>query len=210
MANASNGLRGFIAQSMDGRKASTRIFQEPFVYGFGTWTWTCPRTGYWKFASHGPGAFGNSGVGAASGAYAEKTVRLVKGQQVALIVGREGTDTTVTFPPGTFNGAAMTAGSASGVTAGAASGGDLMYPGSPSNGGGPGVAGQGPGGGVAGSGVEVGAGAPGTLQYPGGRGGDQGATVYAATGATPGAGGGWATNNQAGGDGRTVIAWIKP
>jgi len=169
---SSDQLRGFVAQAMAARKK--QIFQEPQEFpNAGSFSFSPPRPGRWKFVGWGPGGDGNNGATAgASGAYIEVTRYLTRKDVIAIVVGAVGSDTTITFP----NAVVVTAGKASAAVAGVATGGDVNIngtagvvtgtingnPGSGTGGGTGGTATLGPGSG--------GAGAPGRLPYFGGNG----------------------------------------
>lgn len=178
----SQGLRGFVGQGMDGRKAVPNAYVREFLPG--TYSYTVPYSGRWKFVLRGKGGNVSGLDGGGSGAYAEKTVLLNAGQVVAIVIG---SDTTVTFP----GYPVVTAGGAVLGAAGVASGGDVMYNGSAGGtAGANGSNGLGPGGGAGGTGAgglyAGGAGAPGTVEFPGGNGRFGNNTLDA--GITPGGG----------------------
>lgn len=160
-----------------------KLLQQPFVFTGGSFTFTAPKAGYWKFVAWGPGGSG-AGSGAASGSYGEITRFVGRLQTVAVAAPPPGADTTLTFADGSI----ATAGQASGSVAGVASGFDTSLPGTAGTVGGTssaGGAGQGTGGGAGGANAganDGGAGAPAILPYRGGRGGSgtTGATGYGA------------------------------
>ena len=182
-------------------QAAGNLAQEPFTFPPGTWTFTPPKAGYWKFVQWGVGG-SVSTVGNASGAYTEYTRFLTSAQSVALVVGiyaGVGTvDTTATFP----DGYVVTAGKATGATPGTASGGDVNLNGSAGTAGstsatGANGSGTGGGAGAANSGTnDGGAGAPANLPYRGGAGG-----------ASPG--GGASQASQAVGNGLILAVFVK-
>jgi hypothetical protein len=195
---AGQHLRGFVGQGMDGQRKTFTPYTAS--YGPGTFTWTAPLPGFYRFVQWGCG-------GRASAAHAQTVVHLNTGDRVSLVVA-EGvsTDTVVTFP----SGRVVTAGSAVlslGETPGVATGGDLNLNGSVSGtpSGGNGVAGLGDNGGLGGTGNGAtsggGGGAPG---YGGFRGGDGGSTAGDQIGRAPG--GGSTTPFSAGGVGLVIIA----
>lgn len=192
---------------MSGRRAQqqgyTRIFPP------GSYTFTVPSTGLWKFILHGAGGVIAADAGA-SGAYAEKTFPLGAGTLVTVVAGApSGADTTVSAP----GFLTVTAGTASTSTPGTASNGDVMYNGSAGGtAGGNGVAGLGPGGGAAGGGaggISGGAGAPGTTEFPGGRG--RTASQTQETSVSPGGGQAGVSSGSAAnaGDGRVVALLLQ-
>lgn len=203
------GGQGIASRPGIGRKAvATRFAQQnaqsPTSYPPGSWTFTPPRPGYWKFVLRGHGGGGSGGVtGGASGAYVEVTKYLTSPQSVALIVGSfGGGDTTATFP----GGSVATAGAASGAVAGVASGGDVNLNGAAGvptggNNGNPGTGTGGGSGGIA-SGSSGGAGAPANLPFHG------------STGASnaipgPGAGGAEIGAQSNGGHGWAEVVFVK-
>lgn len=200
-------LRGFVGQGMDGRRAQRTGYAR--VYLPGSYTFTAPYSGRYKFILHGAGGVIAADAGA-SGSYAEKTFTLNAGQTAALVVGApSGSDTSVTIT----GQPVVTAGNASTVTPGVASGGDVMYDGSAGGtAGGAGTAGLGPGGGVgggSGGGISGGGGAPGTAEFPGGRGRTGNQTSDA--GVSPGGGqsGVSSGNPAAAGDGQIVVVLVS-
>jgi len=162
-----------------------------YSYAPGSYTWTCPRTGLWRFVLWGGAGMGSSGGSSngASGAYYEAVRWVVSGQQVALVVGTVHQDTVATFP----NGEALVAGGGILTTPGVATatGSDIAY-----NGSAPGNPGLGSGGGTA----SGGAGAPGNGHYRGGSGGNRPTA--------PGAGGDGSSNTGASGLALVVPAKI--
>ena len=170
---AGQPIRGLVGQGMTGRKIDTA--QEPFNFPVGSWTFTPPEPGVWKFVAWGVGG-SPSGQGGASGAYGEITRSLTTTQSVTIVVskfvGSSTPDTTITFP----DGHVATAGSAAGNIAGVATGFDINLAGTPGTAGSsssPGGNGLGTGGGhgAPNSGTsDGGAGAPGMLPYRGGAG----------------------------------------
>lgn len=99
----------------------------PYVYPMGSHTFTAPRSGQWTFVGWGPGGTGGSAPqNGASGALVIITRFLAAGQTASLVAGTpNSSDTTITLP----GGVVATAGRASGITAGAATGGDINLPG---------------------------------------------------------------------------------
>jgi hypothetical protein len=182
------------------------------VYQPGTYTFTAPYTGQWKFVLHGAGGdWTNLGTGqaSASGAYVEKTIPLNAGQTVGITVGAGGSGTNTTAVAAGYP--TMSAGAANSFTVGVASGGDVNLDGSlgGTSGAVAGVNGLGAGGGsggTAGGGWGGGGGAPGSAEFPGGKGQDGGNT--ATTGISPG-GGRAGTAGGPGGDGRAVVLLVS-
>lgn len=175
-----------------------------YAYPGGSYTWTCPASGYYRFTQWGCGGTGTAGgAGGASGGHAQTVVFLTSGQTVALVVGRalSGVDTTVTFQ----NGRVVSATGAVGTTPGAATFGDVNLAGS--NGGNAsgtdGSSGLGTNPGTGGTGDAVakggGAGAPG---YGGFRGGNGGNNTAPKTAGSPGGGG---CDGTGGADGLVLI-----
>jgi len=171
------GVKGLVAQTMDGRKSNPDPGQPPHIFPAGSWIFTPPRAGQWKFVAWGPGGHGGNG---ASGAYFEKTVSLSIVSTVQIVVGTPTlSDTTVTFP----NGIVATAGRAAGSAVGVATGGDVNLAGSTSA-----SVGLGTGGGRAGTGgAGAGSGAPANLPYRGGPGAD--IAAFSQANNSPGGGG---------------------
>jgi hypothetical protein len=93
-------------------------------FGPGDTSWTCTATGYYVFTARGSGGPASSGATTASGAAAQKTVHLYRGQVVTFAIGGggAGVNTVVTFPSGEVMTA--TAGTVTG-TPPPATGGDL-------------------------------------------------------------------------------------
>lgn len=187
MARGLISSRGNLGGANARRRASSTAYAASFPPG--TYTWTAPTSGRFKFVLWGGGYQGEVGNGGASGSYAEKTATMGLGQTASLTVGGPGSDTVLTLP----GGAVITAGAAAaGNTVGVASGGDVNLNGS--LGGAPsasGVNGLGTGGGVGGAPNATkpgGAGAPATLPFRGGAGLD-GATGALVAGQAPGGGG---------------------
>jgi hypothetical protein len=155
---------------MDGRKKVFRWYAAS--YGPGSYTWIAPKTGYYRFAQWGSGSQGGGGSSGGSGSHAQSVVLLAKGATVAILVAAIDADnTTVTLPTGRV----ITAASASGATAGVASGGDINISGTngiATFGAAPSGLGDNPGTGGVGNGTSVagGAGAPGYGGFRGGNG----------------------------------------
>lgn len=173
---AGQSLKGFVSQSMRPGKSNKRL-QEPFVFPWGaSYVFKPPKAGYWKFVLWGAGGDGSVvTAGGASGAYVEVTKFLTLAQTVTLVVGEFAlnyVDTTATFPDGSI----ASAGRASVVTGGIATGGDVNLNGSPGTAGSTssnGATGAGTGGGPGGlhsAAADGGAGAPAMLPYRGGHG----------------------------------------
>lgn len=194
------GLRGFVAQGMNGLRKSVA----PFVaqYPPGSYTFTAPRSGDWKFVLWGAGGQGSATpAGGGSGAYVEVTRKLVAGQSVALVVGgpNDANNTSATFPGGVVVTAARGADASSGGAGGVATGGDVRLNGSAGGtGGGSGGAGSGTGGGASG-GANGGGGAPGVVPFRGGFGGSAVNTVVGSPG------GGGANGGGYGGSGLLIV-----
>lgn len=197
------GIKGFVGQGMDGRKAKRvqRVYNAPL----GSSTITVRYGGSYRIVLWGAGGGSNAGDGGGgSGAYVEAVRVLGPNARVAFSVGvsnlnTDGGDTTVTLPSGEVltagggkKGATRTGGTATATSV------DIKYNGS--DGGAAtanGTAGLGDNGGAGGtgaSGVGGGGGAPGNGTHRGGDGN-----------ATPGGGG---TTPQRGGDGQAFIYFI--
>jgi hypothetical protein len=153
--SAGQPLKGLVAQGVDGRR---KVFQPYTVsYPQGSFTWTCPLTGWYRFVNWGAGG-GSGGIGA-SGAHTQTVVRMAKGQTVAVVVSAVGgANSSFIFPSGRV--ALATSGLVN--TPGTASGGDINLNGSPAGFNGLGDSG--------GTGTANGGGAPGNGGYRGGNG----------------------------------------
>lgn len=123
----SRGILGFVAQGMDGRKKTFHPYTAS--YGGGARTWTCPSTGWYRFALWGSGGQNGGVSGAGGGALAIKIKRCARGDQIALVVaGNPATAaTTATFPDGSVVSAGS--GASGGTAGGTATGGDVNLPG---------------------------------------------------------------------------------
>lgn len=212
-------LRGFVGQAMSGRRKRPTVYA--YSYPAGSYTWTCPASGLWRFVLWGAGAGADQATpyGGASGGFYLAERYVTKGQTVAVVAGAgvepvstAGTDggpSSATFP----NGEVITAGG--GIGNGANTGGavtanrntDIVYAGTAGvttatagadgNGTNPGT------GGTASGTTRPGSGAPGYGPYRGGNGANGSATRG---GFAPG-GGGTTTSvdGSAGGDGLVLI-----
>jgi hypothetical protein len=205
----SRGILGLRGQGMDGRKRPLTPISRS--YPVGSHTFTATKTGWYEFALWGPGAAGSGADGGASGAFVLATRRLMLGQTASLVVGGPGSATSVTFPSGEL----LTAGAASGRTAGVAlaAAGDTAIGGSAAGtGNAAGVAGSGTDGGTGGATNTIsagGSGAPGSDGYRGARGGNANAAAGSA-GHTPGAGSGGSSGTApVGGDGMAIVVQVK-
>lgn len=140
------GLKGLLAQSLSANKPS-EVASYVASYPSGTYFWTAPRAGRYRFAQWGGGGEG-AGVGTDGGdggAHAQTVRWVAAGQSVGLVVGEcsrgsNGTTTILTLPDGTT---VVTTGGARGAIAsapGVATGGDINVPGGSRSGttGGPG------------------------------------------------------------------------
>ena len=197
-------LRGFVGQGMSGGRKSVT----PYVYSYppGSYTFTVPKNGWYRFFVLGSGGSGLvAGTAGGSGALVVGERALTKGQAVAVVVGagetpnNNGNQTTVTFP----DGSVMTAGGGvagnTGGAGGAASSTSNLD--RPYNGSAAGSAGGGTNGGASGAGL--GGGSPGYEGFRGGNGGT--ATLLAQRG-----GGGFTTTAFAtSGDGEVLIHQIR-
>lgn len=198
---AGQPLRGLMAQNIGGAKKSPAQ-KEPTIYGRGTWSFVPALAGRYKFIAWGDGGAATSGSAGASAGYAEATVYLDPSRSTAIVV--QGPDTTITFP----NGRVVTAGAASTITPGTATGADLNIAGSVA-----GAAGSGTGGGPAGAAGATtgGAGAPGQLPYRGGMGGN-GNDNQAAGQSGPGVGAGAGQPSSGvpggGGPGQVIVVYL--
>lgn len=201
------GILGLRGQGMSGAKRPLTPISRS--YPVGSHTFTVTKTGWYEFALWGPGAAGSGADGGASGAFVLATRRLMLGQTVALVVSGPGTATSATFP----SGEVLTAGAASGRTAGgvSAAAGDTAIAGTAAGtGNAAGGTGGGTDGGAGGSTNGVlagGSGAPGSDGYKGGGGGNGGSF---AAGATPGGGSGGSSGTAApGGGGLAIVVQVK-
>lgn len=196
-------LRGLVGQGMSGgRKSVTPVM---YSYPPGSYTFTVPKNGWYRFYALGGGGGGQiAGVPAGSGALVVGDRALVKGQTVAVVVGNggdsnnDGTATTLAFPTDSVSAGGGIAGSSGGAggTATSTNNLDRLYNGSAKE-----VAGGGTNGGASGTGL--GAGSPG---YDGYRGGDGGTSIMKAE---RGGGGYTSTAYVAGGDGDLLIHQIR-
>lgn len=211
------GLRGFVGQGMDGRKAAVPAIVAMYLPGAHSFRPTVP--GFYKFVLWGPGgsevAAGGLGSGG-SGAYVEITKPLAAGQVVALVVSDYGAPTTATFPDGKVasagHGADCPGGGAGGV-GGAATGGDVNLDGATGGSSvGPAQAALGTAPGAPGSGNNAGAGAPANLPFRGGRGGNPYTTASITTNPqAPGGGGGAAgsASSVKNGSGMVIVQLVR-
>ena len=104
-------------------------------------TWTCPKTGTYRFVQWGQGGYGNGGAPFGGGAAQAQTVRKIAAGATVTINsdptdGTRGTKVTLTLPDGTVVATLGGQNSASGGAAGTASGGDINVTGSVGVGGG--------------------------------------------------------------------------
>jgi hypothetical protein len=198
------GVKGLVGQGMDGRKAVLTPYTTN--YPVGSWTFTTPASGAYKFILWGGGAVGqNVSFAGASGAYSEYTRNLGYGETVALVVGAAGAASTATFR----DTKVVTAGGAAAMVAGVASGGDVNLDGSAGvvHSGVAGANGSGTGGGAGGTTngtIAGGAGAPAVLPHRGGA----GQSASASTTQTPGAGGA-SQASTFGGDGLILVERVS-
>jgi hypothetical protein len=199
----------------------------------GTTGWTCTKSGVYRFVLKGPGGKGiplvggltGAGRGGGSGAHNEASGFLNAGQRVVCAIGAGSTetDTSIALPGRSMavvagagcNGDNVSTPSAGGV----ASGGDYMLAGSAGgNVDAAGVAGLGPGGAAGGLGAGLGShgsgggGAPGTLDFPGGKGASTQSNPPSAD--FPGAGGACDENGSGyhdgqGGDGAIFVMRVR-
>lgn len=185
---AGQPLRGLVGQAMAAKKKVPTGYSELFPEG--SWTFTAPRAGNFKFHLWGAGGNNPAGGPGASAAYSEVTVFLGLGETVALLIDNStAVGPAIGASTATFRtGKVVSAGSASTSTPGVASGGDLNLPG---------VTGVSTTGGQA----------PGTAQMRGGIGGAS--VTY---GHTPGGGAASTASLNAlwGGDGLCVVMFVKP
>lgn len=192
-----------------GAQYSVENEQTPYQFPPGSYTFTVPKSGYWKFVGWGAGGAGTVGLSGGSGAYVEITKALRAGQTVALVVGLPSApNTTMTFP----DGALATAGGAALDAAGVASGGDVNLSGGAGAASGTGVAGAGSGGGAGGAdvaGAAGGAGAPGELPFRGGSGGTGSSGTDAAAGRSPGGGASESNAFPSGGHGQIIAFLVR-
>lgn len=203
------GIRGFVAQGLDGqKKALTAAVRS---YPPGSYTFVASASGVYRIAMWGAGDHG----GGASGAFVQAERPLAQGQRVAVVVANSDSsppplNTTVTLP----NGEVLTAGSASGTSTGgtatATGRGDIAINGSKGNDGTAQLPGGGDNGGAAGTNAGPfvgGAGAPGYGGYRGGNGGNAVGSGTVPAGGSPGGGG--ATPTGVGGGGLVIISRVK-
>jgi len=198
-------LRGFVGQSMSGKREAARGYT--YQFRVGSHTFTPPVNGRWKLVLWGPGADSGANPGG-SGGYCEVTRPLTRRTPVSLVVGSPGTDTTATFS----NQTVVTASAASGINGGAATGGDVNLAGSAGGAAGAsGANGAGTGGGTGGTGNGAtdggGAGAPGVLPFMGGHGGSGSGR---ASGGFPGGGASDVGGSFPGGDGLIIAYLVNP
>lgn len=213
-----DGLRGFVAQGMDGRKrARTPVSRS---YPPGSYTFTATTSGWYRFVLWGGGASAQNTDGSGGGgAFILAERALAQGQRVSIVVGAQtslppntstgidGNASSVTFPTGeviTAGGGQTTASRAGGVpTAGQL---DTAYAGGAGVTSGAGNAGAGPGGGAGGAagGFGGGGGAGGAADVPGGSGA---AGASFTSGQSPGGGGG--TNSTLGTPGAGGLVLIN-
>lgn len=185
------------------------MVQQPYTFPPGSYTFTPPKPGFWKFVMWAAGGSGSGSAGGSSG-YAEYTRYLRANDSVALNVCavQAPSNTTAAFADGRL--VTVTFGSA--ATAGAASGGDVNFPGNPGGAGtgADGLVGLGSGGGAGGTGdgvsVNGGAGAPANLPYRGGRGGNFSGAGF---GGSPGAGSTATGGSSSGGAGLIIVALVR-
>lgn len=206
-----------------GARDATAAAQSPYNFppfhttntAVGTYSWSVPMTGFWKFVAWGAGGGSNTTNAGGSGSYGEVTRFLQAGEIVSIAVGAPGATSPNTTL--TIRGEPFTAGGANGATAGVASGAwDYSLNGStgvPNAGGANGAAGQGTGGGAGGQGSSGnrggGAGAPARLPFRGGQGGGANSPRDGG-GGSPGAGGGWPnTNDTSGGEGLVLALFVR-
>lgn len=218
------GQQRIARHRIGGRQIASRYgltnLQSPYQYAPGSYTFTAPVTGYWRFVLWGSGGVATTGgQGGASGSYVELT-RFLRAQQTVSLVVRDSASTSATTA--TFlDGTVASAGSANTTTAGTASItgraelGDVTLSGSlggASGGANAGAAGLGTGGGAGGaggSGDPGGAGAPANLPFTGGAGGAGGVTAIATHGRSPGGGGGASVSGSSGGDGLALALLVR-
>lgn len=189
------GRAGIARKQIAARYALTNA-QEPYSFpgptatAAKTYSWSPPRSGYWKFVAWGAGgnALAADAQGAGSGAYAEKTKYLRPSDVVSISLtssnpasaSSSGGSTVLTFPDGSVVTCGGGQAASLGAAGGTATGGDVNLSGSTFT-----TAGQGSGGGSAGAGATDGGGAPGVLPY---RGGDGGLVSVGGRAGSPGGG----------------------
>jgi hypothetical protein len=213
-------LRGLVGQEMRGRRRVPTSYS--YSYPAGSYTWTCPATGWWRFVlwGAGSGCDPNANVGGGSGALYIAERLVPRGHAVSILVGAcagglsVGGDSAATFR----SGETITAGGSAPVgVPGAASANrnaDIVHPGSPGGtAGSAGAAGLGTAGGAGGTGgtLSGGAGAPG---YGTHRGGDGISASSSRGGESPGGGGavaiiGGNASGTPGGDGLALIYRVR-
>lgn len=228
MLSAGDRLPGFLAQTMGGPKV-VAVECTQYLLG-GSYIFTAPRTGYFKFVAWGAGGAGavqaSTNGGGGSGAYGEATRFLAAGQRVSIVVGSaapaaSGGSTVLTFPDGsicTAAGGQLTMVGGQGGPGGSASGFDINLAGSQGGGGvgpyTPGAAGAGTSGGAGGAvsgSWSGGGGAPANLPYIGAAGapGNLTSTTYFARGPGAGGGSGAVTAVCVGGEGAVIVQYLK-
>lgn len=201
------------ATALGGKKRNIPL-SAPYTFPPGSYNFTPPYAGRWKFVAWSGGGLGSSGDGGSSGTYAEITKVMSPGEAVSISVGYGGnntigdaTDTTITFADGkTVTCPAGVAGG--GGVPSAPSGGDVNLSASAGGaGGGSGATGGGTGGGSGGAGsgaVGGGGGAPANLPFRGGKGAGSGANGAR----SPGGGGAGNSGTAQGGDGLVVAFMV--
>lgn len=185
---AGQQLRGLVGQSMVGRKKSVSV--PAYSYPPGSYTFTVPTSGWWRFVLWGAGGKGGTTGGGGGGGFVQADRALSKGQTVAIVAGAPGTSSTspasstVTLPSGEVLTAgagtsnALSAAGGSGTASLGAVDDILLTGGAAGAAGAAGSAGQGTAGGAGGAagGLQGGGGAAGQSPY---RGAD-GSTAFAA------------------------------
>lgn len=132
------GLRGWLGQALT-REKRPEVLSYVTLFGSGTNTWVCPRSGVYRVVQWGAGGPRGAISGGDGAAHAQTVRRLRLGEKLEISVGQsfetdDGGPTTVNFPDGTI--VITTGGGRSNgpVSPGVATGGDINVPGQPRSG----------------------------------------------------------------------------
>lgn len=219
---ATDRIRGFVGQGMNGQRKLPPTYVASYTQG--TFTWTAPATGTFRFVLLGAGASGSSTGpwGGGSGAFYQAERSIAKGRTASIVVGvggagnngagTDGAATVVTLPGGEVltAGGGVTVASTAGGTATANTPADIVYAGSAGGtGAAAGTNGLGGNGGTGGGSTNGGGGAPGYGTHRGGDGQGAGSSNPASGG--PGGGGTTTSGNIStpGGAGLVLIYRVK-